>query len=208
MLAQVSLSPDLLEASSTSALTRARRFLGRVLDTVRRPSEMPPPLEGRAMKVEIPRAEPMAIIATRESSEALKAGEALDAADIEAQLHEKRALREEAALRVERLRLRGLLDARLAEWEQDLTWIGIRVETEGDQTLVAWRVTEADVLRTVEVRCALGEEDSLAETTTEDVPAGMNVGSTVITSDALRLVVAIGVLDEGRFVSRAHAIVR
>ena len=160
------------------------------------------------MNVEIPRSEPMAIIATRESSEALKAGEALDASDIEAQLHEKRALREEAALRVERLRLRGLLDARLVQWEQDLTWIGIRVETEGDQTLVAWRVTEADVLRTVEVRCTLGEEDSLAETTTEDVPAGMNVGSTVITSDALRLVVAIGVLDEGRFVSRAHAIVR
>lgn len=208
MLAQTALSSDLHEASSTSAFTRARRFLGRVLDTVRRPSEMPPPLEGRAPKVEIPRAEPMSIIATREHSNAPKAGEALDATDIEAQLHEKRMLREEAALRVERLRVRALLDARLLQWEQDLTWIGIRVETEGDQTLVAWRVTEADVLRTVEVRCAIGDEDSLPVTTTEDVPAAMNVGSTVVTSDALRLVVAIGVLEEGHFVSRAHAIVR
>ena len=128
-----------------------------------------------------------------------------DAREIEAQLAEKRVLREEAA---QRLRARALLDARLSAWEGDLTWIGIRVESEGDQTLIAWRVTEADVLRTVEVRCAIGDENALPETTTEDVPAGMNVGSTIITSDALRLVVALGVLDEGRFVSRAHAVVR
>ena len=192
---------------SVGTLARARRFLGRVLDTVRRPSDLPPPFEGRmAPKTAFAeRVEKTSMVALREELPARTEGEVIGASEIEVQLAEKRVLREEAALR---LRARALLDARLIALENDLTWIGIRVASEGDQTLIAWRVTEADVLRTVEVRCAIGDESSLAETTTEDVPAGMNVGSTIITSDALRLVVALGVLDEGRFVSRAHAVVR
>lgn len=204
MLASAHLSPI---DDSVGTLARARRFLGRVLHTVRRPSDLPPPFEGRVAPTTAfsERAEKTSMVALREAPLASVKGEVIGAWEIEVQLAEKRALREQAALR---LRLRALLDARLVAVENDLTWIGIRVASEGDQTLVAWRVTEADVLRTVEVRCAIGDENSLAETTTEDVPAGMNVGSTIITSDALRLVVALGVLDEGRFVSRAHAVVR
>jgi len=203
MLASAYLSP-IDDPAGTFA--RARRFLGRVLDTVRRPSEMPPPFEGRELpKVETTQVESTFMIALRDEWVPRAEGEVVGASEIELQLAEKRALREEAARRV---RARARLDARLIALESDLTWIGIRVESEGYQTLVAWRVTEADVLRTVEVRCAIGDENSLAETTTEDVPAGMNVGSTIITSDALRLVVALGVLEEGRFVSRAHAVVR
>lgn len=203
MLASVHLSPF---DDSVGTLARARRFLGRVLDTVRRPSDMPPPLQGRGAPSVVVGSPHREAPVEQTSLVALRAPRVEDdAQEIAAQLAEKRVLREEAA---QRLRARALLDARLLELESDLTWIGIRVASEGDQTLIAWRVTEAEVLRTVEVRCAIGDENALAETSTEDVPAGMNVGSTIITSDALRLVVALGVLEEGRFVSRAHAVVR
>ncbi len=91
----------------------------------------------------------------------------------------------------------------------DPSWSGLRVATEGDDEHVAWRAIEgANVLRTVEVRCALGALDASPEVTVHDRPLDASEGAVRLASDALRLVVALGTLEAGRFVSLAHANVR
>ena len=76
--------------------------------------------------------------------------------------------------------------------------------------LVAWRDVDrvADVLRTIEIRCDYGALDAAPEITVRDRPVSATLGAASVASDAQRLLVALGTIREGSFVSVAHATVR
>lgn len=96
-----------------------------------------------------------------------------------------------------------------AEWLEDAAWSGLRFSSNEDGDHLAWRAIEgADTLRTVEVRCALGEPDASPEVTIRDRPLTSSEGALRFVDDALRRVVSLGTLEGGRFVSLTHANVR
>jgi hypothetical protein len=92
----------------------------------------------------------------------------------------------------------------------DASWSGLRFEPRDQVALVAWRDVDqsADVLRTVEIRCDYGALDAAPEITVRDRPVSATLGATSLASDAQRLVVALGTLREGAFVSVVHATLR
>ena len=92
----------------------------------------------------------------------------------------------------------------------DASWSGLRLEPREQLALVAWRDVDrtADVLRTVEIRCEYGALDASPEITIHDRPVSATLGATSLVSDAHRVLVALGTMREGRFVSVAHATLR
>jgi hypothetical protein len=64
------------------------------------------------------------------------------------------------------------------------------------------------VLRTIEIRCDYGALDAAPEITVRDRPVSATLGAASVASDAQRLLVALGTIREGSFVSVAHATVR
>ncbi len=176
------------------ALARARRFLGRVIDTVRggeRPSEVPPPPIAVAM-----------------SSVAMPT----DAAPV-VEPDPPRAEHGDADERVVEVPSSTSLPdptdparALLA----DASWSGLRFEDRGGHALLAWRDAgaEASTLRTVEVHCTFGALDAEPRIVVRDVPASAALGATTLTTDAARVVVALGTLRNGEFLSQVHATIR
>lgn len=178
-------------SSDVSAFARARRFLGRVLDTVR--GSEPPSAHvaestrGASLR---PPSRPLVVPVIERASGATRARPARSS-EASPPSPELRAAREAA---------QGLL----AEGD----WSGLRVEDTGRGALVAWRGLEGvSVLRTVEVHCALGALDARPEVRVRDQRIDA-LGATSLESDALRWIVALGKLVDGEFVSVTHTALR
>ncbi|GAB4204274.1 MAG: hypothetical protein OHK0013_19070 [Sandaracinaceae bacterium] len=172
--------------SDEGALARARRFLGRVIGSVRgseRPSDVPPP--------------PSALEHVEVASHAMSPEQ-------EAAATQERAIVEPSA---EALPSPGDPARALLA---DPAWSGIRSEDLSDRTLVAWRdaTEQASTLRTVEVHCDFGALDAAPRVVVRDQPITGATGATTLESRAARIVVALGAMREGSFVSLAHATVR
>lgn len=92
----------------------------------------------------------------------------------------------------------------------DETWSGLRAEDRGETVAIAWRGLDSsvDTLRIVEVRCALGELGAEPVLSVVDERADHARGEKVLASDALRIVVALGIRRGDRFESRAHVAAR
>jgi hypothetical protein len=175
------------------ALARARRFLGRVIDTVRgneRPSDVPPPPGARAAA----------------SSELLEGPSAAEreleptpAATVDERVVEEPAAE---ALPAPGDPARALLS--------DASWSGLRAEHDEGRTLLAWRDldADADTLRTVEIHCDFGALDAAPRVVVRDHPASGVIGARTLEGDAARIVVSLGRLRDGEFVSAVHATVR
>ncbi len=195
--------------SDLGTLARARRLLGRVLDTVRGGEpvaelvpDSPPTRAGAAFASEpqSPTHEPLAdrsvaIVRRLEVEPALDD----DAEDLEDRVV---ALPEPSMVPSIDEPARALL--------ADAAWSGLRTERRDDQTLLAWRDVDrgADVLRTIEIRCAFGALDATPEISVKDRPISSTLGAITIASDAARWVVALGSMRDGSFVSVAHATLR
>jgi hypothetical protein len=174
-------------ASDEGALARARRFLGRVIETVRggeRPSDVPPPPVDLA---------PLRRTATEAPApvEALVEGDERVVAEPPAEV-----------LPPPGDPARALL--------ADPTWSGIRSEDQAERALLAWRdaAAEASTLRTIEVHCDFGSPDAEPRVVVRDQPITKVTGATTLESRAARIVVALGAMRDGTFVSLAHATVR
>ncbi len=188
--------------SEVGALARARRFLGRVLDTVRG-SEPPPELVPDAPSLAVP---PAPRMPTRvDESEAHALHEPARVTD-----PDPRPSPIVALARVVDLAPTLQRDELARTLLEDASWTGLRCEEREGRALVAWRdpAGAAALLRTIEIRCALGALDASPEVIVNDRPVHSAEGATSFTSDALRVVVAIGSMHEGSFVSMAHAHVR
>lgn len=193
---------DVRGRTEAGPLALARRLLGRVLDTVRG-SEPPPelvPSHGHEPRVgSAPRD-----VARRSESRPrdLEAARVSQAPDDELREDRVVELPPEARLPAADEPARALLS--------DASWSGLRFEARERGALVAWRDVDgtADVLRTIEIRCDYGALDAAPEITIHDRPVSATLGATSVASDAHRLLVALGTLREGSFVSVAHATVR
>lgn len=182
------------------ALARARRFLGRVIDTVRgseRPSDLPPPPDARAGSA--PRSSASGGELLEGPSAAEREREPTPAPSVD-----ERVVEEPTAdvLPAAGDPARALL--------ADASWSGLRAEHEEGRTLLAWRDldAEADTLRTVEIHCDFGALDAAPRVVVRDHPASGVIGARTLEGDAARIVVSLGRLREGRFVSAVHATVR
>lgn len=196
---------DPRDRSDAGALARARRFLGRVLDTVRGsepPDERVPASTSHAPLRPMAPAHTASIVASSgladaSPSDATSATSASVAEtvreDVLTSLDEGTSSSPDGS------------DDALAE-----SWSGLRVEHGEGSSRVAWRDLDAsvNVLRVVEVRCALGALDAAPEVAIHDREISPTHGATELDTDALRLVVALGSVRDGRFVSSAHATLR
>jgi hypothetical protein len=92
----------------------------------------------------------------------------------------------------------------------DASWSGLRLEQRGEHALLAWRGVDlsVDLLRTVEVRCDYGALDASPEVRIHDRAVSATSGAATVASDAHRVLVALGTMRGGEFVSVAHASVR
>jgi hypothetical protein len=171
-------------------LALARRLLGRVLETVRG-SEPPPEL------VPSVTTDPRDAASRRApSAPALSARE--------------RALDEDRVVDLPDASRLPAADEPARALLSDASWSGLRFEPRDRVALVAWRDVDrvADVLRTIEIRCDYGALDAAPEITVRDRPVSATLGAASVASDAQRLLVALGTIREGSFVSVAHATVR
>jgi hypothetical protein len=175
-------------SSDEGALARARRFFGRVIDTVRggeRPSDVPPPPDAHAGAMREP-----VVPRVADAASALEGDE--------------RVVAEPSSdvLPPPGDPARALL--------ADPAWSGIRSEDHADRTLLAWRdaAAEASTLRTIEVHCDFGALDAAPHVVVRDQPITGVIGATSLESRAARIVVALGAMRDGTFVSLAHATVR
>jgi hypothetical protein len=176
-------------------LALARRLLGRVIDTVRG-SEPPPELVPRVAAD--PRdARPGPVVARER-----------EAAPREAHLDDE--LREDRVVELPAASAMPAADEPARALLSDASWSGLRFEPRDRGVLLAWRdvAQVADVLRTIEIRCDYGALDAAPEITVRDRPVSATLGATSVASDAHRLLVALGTIREGAFVSVAHATVR
>lgn len=182
-------------------LARARRFLGRVIETVRG-SE--PPVElvpSNDLVVSAP-ADPRPLAATPAPDP--------DPVPARARADGDDARTDERVVDLPPAALAPVAGDPAAALLADASWSGLRAEDRGEVTLLAWRAadSDADTLRIVEVRCDFGALDAAPRITVTDRPASGVIGASTLASDAARIVVALGSLREGSFVSSAHATVR
>ncbi|MFO0708214.1 MAG: hypothetical protein U0353_00155 [Sandaracinus sp.] len=215
---------DARDRSDVGALARARRFLGRVLDTVRGsepPTELVPEAPPRsrdhalapaARATEASLAQPLAPMAATSSSAAIEphtetsGPRASSSVALVLRDPEPRETLEERVTIPEPLAshepARALLD--------EGSWSGLRCEEREGLSWIAWRGVDpsAALLRTIEIRCALGALDASPEVVVQDRPVHAALGATSLTTDALRVLVALGSMREGEFVSVAHAQLR
>lgn len=193
--------------SEAGPLALARRLLGRVLETVRG-SEPPPelvPSVGPDPR-DVARVESHRVESHRAESHRVELGahasEAPTASDDD--------LGEDRVVELPSEALLPSLEEPARVLLSDASWSGLRIEARERDALVAWRDVDrrADVLRTIEIRCEYGALDGSPEITIRDRPVSATLGATSVASDAQRLLVALGTLREGAFVSVAHATVR
>lgn len=184
-------------------LARARRFLGRVIETVRgseHPAELVPASE---LVVSGATPGPHAMPHAPPSTDAASTP-ATPAPEDDLDHGEERVVELPSASLVPRL------ESPAASLLADASWSGLRVEDRGDLSLLAWRAADADAdtLRIVEIRCDFGALDGAPVVSVTDRPASGVIGASTLSSDAARIVVALGSLRDGTFVSCAHAEVR
>jgi hypothetical protein len=193
---------DVRGRTEAGPLALARRLLGRVLDTVRG-SEPPPELvPSDSHEPRVGSAPPAFARRSEPRPRDLEAARASEAPNDELREDRVVELPPEARLPAADEPARALLS--------DASWSGLRFEARERGALVAWRDVDrtADVLRTIEIRCDYGALDAAPEITIRDRPVSATLGATSVASDAHRLLVALGTLREGSFVSVAHATVR
>lgn len=174
------------------SLARARRFFGRVLDTVR---------GGEPIVELVPDAPPapMARVASSSSASSVALVRRLE---IVPEPNDDRVPEAPSA--------RSLADDPARALLAEVGWSGLRHETRAGDTLLAWRDLgdRAEVLRTIEIRCAYGALDAAPEVAVVDRPIASLNGAVTLASDAARWMVALGSIRDGAFVSVAHANLR
>jgi hypothetical protein len=204
---------DLRDRSDAGALARARRFLGRVLETVRGAEPIvelvPEAPRDRSPRVEpapAPRAPVPAPVAA-EPAPTPRSVALVRVLDLEPAREEDRddrvvALPEPAHVPSAEEPARRLL--------ADGSWSGLRHEARDGAAMLAWRDVDgsADVLRTIEIRCAFGALHATPRVEVKDRPISSTIGAVTLASDAARWVVALGSVREGAFVSVVHATLR
>jgi len=187
---------DSRQRDGEGPLARARRFLGRVIETVRgseHPTELVPASDLVASTHPHPYGHPSAVISAPEDEPSSDPDRA-----------------EELVVELPRAELAPTAGDPAAALLADASWSGLRIEDRGDVALLAWRAADADAdtLRIVEVRCDFGALDAEPRITVTDRPASGVIGASSIVSDAARILVSLGSLREGAFVSSVHASVR
>lgn len=198
--------------SDVGALSLARRFLGRVLDTVRGAEPIvelvpdAPSTRVRAVEPQVRAAESIDRVEPIPAPRSVALVRVLD-------LEPMPTAETEGDDRVVALPDPSLvpsIDEPARALLADASWSGLRTEQRDAQALLAWRDVDqtADVLRTIEIRCAYGALDAAPEVSVRDRPISSTLGAITLASDAVRWVVALGSLRDGAFVSVAHATLR
>ncbi|MBN8613650.1 MAG: hypothetical protein J0L92_23845 [Deltaproteobacteria bacterium] len=200
---------DPRDRSDVGALARARRFFGRVLETVRGGEPVvelvPDAQRDRSpLAAPAPRAETPIAAQPVETPRSVALVRVLDLEPLLDEAPEERVITLPEPTHVPSAEepARALL--------ADGSWSGLRHEARGGDTLLAWRDVDrsAHVLRTIEIRCAFGALDATPRVEVKDRPISSTIGAVTLASDAARWVVALGSLRDGAFVSVAHATLR
>jgi len=187
---------DSRHRDSEGPLARARRFLGRVIETVRgaeHPTELVPAADLVVSPHPHPHGHPPAEVAPPEPEPASEMDPAY-----------------ERVVELPSVELAPTADEPAAALLADASWSGLRFEDRGDVALLAWRAADptADTLRVVEIRCAFGALDAEPQITVTDRPASGVIGASTLASDAARVIVSLGSKSGSGFVSSVHASIR